>query len=594
MECDIVEEELKKFREICIDDNDTKSADKFANTFGKPIPAAPREPPHWAEEKFVHFEKYVREKCENKITILDRSTFHQIKRPIIIGFNHFREKCYYLTKCLDRLYEVSLKYGDRIEFIAADQIDMDIMYPQTNPIRYFCNLVRPEDESLRVYVIDERKRIYDHWSTYNTVEVLSHLSEELLSGSLYKSQPIPAKNETLVKICVHLNYDELIEKSSKDILFIIGLGDYRPNEDYEPNYEEMCEKLKQSNVEIIYTDGNKNYIPFKYNVYGYPTIIFIPHNDKENFIGYNTGPRDTRNIMQFIKDNMGPQGESWRHVELSKYKWKPFALPTDPEFTLEDLKEHLQENYPKSVQILDRQSFNSKRTASIIYFMDFKGNGVNYYLPTLQNVYQVASARRFYNIDFIIADLQDLDVVFPTWYKKYMDDLVTNRNIPQVYSVDRQKRINKVDDFKTASSLFYYCHNLNYCAGYFYSQPWSLSSHNRNGAVQICVGHNLKMFIKKSKIDILLTIYWGSYKGSVKILKVLDEIAEETAELHISIVKMDAKLNYIPLEYTYHTYPVHFYIPQCQKEENTVRLVNPCQSKEDLLRFIKSNFHSNH
>lgn len=585
-----IEEELKVSREILID-NDSEELEEV-RSISCNLQQTPSAEVETAEEQYIDFVDYIQEKCENRIQILNRATFHAIQRPIIIAFNHFREKCYYHTKWLDRLYELSKTYGDHIELIAADQIDMDLIYQHTNPIDYFCFMVRPEDESANIYAIDAKKRIYEHFDAYKSVENLTELCENLLNGSLYKSQPMPNENDGLVKICVLQNYDELVTNSRKDILLIVDFDDYGRQEDYEPDYEQIAETVKDWNVDIVYINGDQNYVPFEFHANSYPTILFIPHNDKEHFIHYYKGPRDTANVLDFIQENTGDEGVSLRHTKLLELQYKPFTLPSNMDLNLKELQQYIVDNFPKSFKVLDRTTFNTTKECSLIYFMDFNGSTVEFHAETLKKIHQVAQSKYYFGINYLIADHQDIDIMYPKWYRKYIKDLEIATIKPQVYAIDPEKHFYKVEEFKTASSLFYYSFKLRNNE-VFHSQHWTtIKKSNSSDRVITCIGHNLLKCIRNSNTDIFLTLYESRSKESQVILNVLQEIADEARSMYVKLIKMDVSLNYVPLEYCYSTYPVHFFIPYSNRDEKTIRYQSVQHTSEEILQFIRCHVQS--
>lgn len=349
--------------------------------------------------------------------IVDRSTFHRIKRPIIIFFNHFRELFYHHSKWLDIFRRVALKFADRIEFIAGDQLDIDLIHPYVNPLNFFSCFIRPQDEDPTVFAIDENKQIFEYCNIHKTEENFCELCENLLNGSLYASQPIPDKQEHLVKIAVHHNYNVLVTNSTKDTFLIVGLGDYQPHQENEPDYEQVAEELKDSNIQLVYIDGDKNYIPFEFYANCYPTLIFISHKDKRDFIHYDREPRDTENILKFLNENICPLGKSWRSEQHLALQYRAFTLPTDKDRHFEDLNEYLSEHFPKSLKVFNRNTFGTLNNSIIIYFMDFKEHGLPHYISSLQMLCQVAQAYHGFGIEYLIADLQDLDVLYPIWYE---------------------------------------------------------------------------------------------------------------------------------------------------------------------------------
>ncbi|KNC25552.1 hypothetical protein FF38_12971 [Lucilia cuprina] len=164
MESESFEDITKSFDQIDIQDlPDSEKNDIFASTDMTYYKYVPKQIFPHQEPEYIDFELYIKENCENKIKVLNRETFTQIQRPIVIFFHHFREKCAYLSKWLDIIYQLVLKYGDRIEFIAADIYDIDVIYPRSNPINFYRRIVRPKKDSPKIYVIDEKKRIHQHF-----------------------------------------------------------------------------------------------------------------------------------------------------------------------------------------------------------------------------------------------------------------------------------------------------------------------------------------------------------------------------------------------------------------------------------------------
>lgn len=300
---DIMEDQhIDYFRNLVIE-ADNSHEEKVKSTSGKYVRGHPPKAPSLPPSLSLHlhqmdFEVYVRQRYENKIKLLQRSTFPKIPRPIILAFNHYREFWHYHRDELDTLYQLSLVYEKRIEFIVGDLLDIDLIYPDTNPLDFFCYFVHPEKENIKIFAINEGELIYEHFDVENTVDTLRELCENLLSGRLYKSQAIPVAGKTLVRICVHLNFEKSILESSKDILLIVGIGDYLPFSANEPSYEELAMEFQESNLEFVYIDGDKNYVNFKYGVGCYPTLLFIPHNDKTNFVPYEVA--ETLKIYEIL------------------------------------------------------------------------------------------------------------------------------------------------------------------------------------------------------------------------------------------------------------------------------------------------------
>lgn len=571
------------FDKIYIDnDSDSETTDCLCSSLCvKPPPLPPREPPP-ATNIFIHLKNYIKDKCGNKLKILDRSTFYHIQRPIVICFNHFNEKCVYHTKYLDRIYQVSLKYDDRIEFIVADRMDIDVIYQHRNPIDFFSTFVSPEDESLSVYAIDEDKRIQEHFDVYHELESLMNLCENLIGGKLFPSQPISENYENFVKICVHANYDEVVTQSTKDILLVVGLEEYGRDEN---DYEKIAQDISAYNVIIVYMNGDKNYVPFEFTVNCYPTLIFIPHNEKDKFIHYLHGPQNTETVLDFIKENISPRGRTLRQREHLKWQYKPFDLPLDIEINCSDLNEYINEFYPNSLKVLDRNTFHTLKESIIIYFVNFQGKGIHFYLETLRLLHQVAEAKCNYDVDYLIADYKDIDIVYPKWYHKHLNTYEIRQENAKVFGIDEKRRLYTTDEFKTPASLFYFTYNMKYSRIY-YSQPWSLT--RQNDLITICVAENFKKFTTTSRKNIFLVVYRSSYK-ELPDLEIVQAVAAEVQQINVKTFKIDVKYNSVPLEYLYTSYPVYFFIPHRDQDTGTTRYIKRHPTKEEMLQFIREN-----
>lgn len=159
----------------------------------------------------------------------------------------------------------------------------------------------------------------------------------------------------------------------------------------------------------------------------------------------------------------------------------------------------------------------------------------------------------------------------------------------QVYALDRRKKmIYKSANLSTASSLFYHGQRL-YQGHLFHSQTIAACRTWRRGLLKTCVAENFQKHLKNAKQNIFLTIYRSNYIESHKILNIVNEIAQEVQDLDVELVKINAKYNSISAEYSYDTYPVHFFIPKGSRDEDTVRYINQNSSKEEILEFIKTN-----
>ncbi|KAM7361940.1 uncharacterized protein ACRADG_012801 [Cochliomyia hominivorax] len=529
--------------------------------------------------EFLDFAKYIQDNCENKIQILNRQTFVEITKPLIIVFNHFREKCHYHKKCLDVLYEASLKYSEQIEFIAADIMDIDVIYPEKNPLTFWTKMKRPEEQTPYIYAIDEKKRIYEYLD-YNRKRSLEELCEHLLSKKLYPSQPIKENLETdLIKIAVHDNFEEMVLKSSKNIFLIINNEEI---EEYEGNYNDLSGDLKDLNLDIVYIEAEKNYIPFEYKVNCYPTIIFIPSQDKKNFVYYE-GLESERDFLEKVIKK--PEYVKKLLQEQQGPGQRP-AIEVAPDFKREfhKLCFFLQEHYRNSLEVLDRAVVEKSKCLIFIAFMDFQKHFTAQHIKWFNELNQLAAISVY---KFFVADFKDIDVINSKWLP---EDLIKSaQGQPKIYAIDRLNHTYEFGNFSSITSLYYFADQIEH-GDLYYSQVYS--SDQEHKLIKEWTADAFHNLLYSTNKHLFLTFYSSDDENSEKLMKLLEEISEEVKELNVEVVKFDVKLNYVDLEYAQDRYPVHYFINKNNKQYNKLAENNDFD-KNKLMKFIENYVEEN-
>uniref|UniRef100_A0A1I8QE90 Thioredoxin domain-containing protein n=1 Tax=Stomoxys calcitrans TaxID=35570 RepID=A0A1I8QE90_STOCA len=573
-------DDLEIFKELS-HNPDSDSDDDFleANFWKKP--PLPREIKPPTKGEYIELETYIEENCGNRLTILQSSqSFSNLERPLVIFFNHFRELCYYHTKWLDSFHQLALKYEDHIDFMVGDLMDIDVLYPHRNPLEFFSAMAFPEQETPLTFAVDTKRRIYQHFDAYHSMETFSELCDNLLKQNLCLSQPLVVqKYEYNVKMCVHQTYKQLVTDSSKDVLLIVGTGDYEPFKENEPNFEKIAGLYQ--NLSLLYINCEQNYIPFEFDISYNTTIIFIPSKNKENFIKLNR-PTTDASVIEFIEEMIGPQSEYFRQSRLASMKYKSFTLAED-EMDFCNFEVYLHQHFPYTIKILHKMPHNPK--CALIFFMNFQKKGVSHYVETLRIIHQVAAAHYF--CQYFIADISDINLLLPKWYRQErMQKIYNEATRPICIAIDRQnfKYLTDFSQYKTAASLFYYSLRV-YYSRLFYSQ---LPTFNYSHLIKFVTAHNIFYVLQQSKRDIFLTIHQGeNFEKSSNVLSVLEAIASEAKKLGIRLLKMDASRNTIPLEYFCQTYPANFFIPHKNKDEKTIRYPHSDYDKDNLLEFLR-------
>ncbi|XP_055689343.1 protein disulfide-isomerase A3 [Lutzomyia longipalpis] len=134
-----------------------------------------------------------------------------------------------------------------------------------------------------------------------SVENLHKFASDLLDGNLepyIKSEAIPAKNDGPVKVAVAKNFDELVTKVEKDVLVEFYAPWCGHCKKLAPIYDELGEKLREeSGVSIVKIDATANDVPPVFEVRGFPTIYWLPKNNKSKPVKYEGG----RELEDFVK-----------------------------------------------------------------------------------------------------------------------------------------------------------------------------------------------------------------------------------------------------------------------------------------------------
>lgn len=205
----------------------------------------------------------------------------------------------------NRVLQVANKFKGKALFAIADKAE----YSQ------FLGELGVADRELAVGLEHEGKK-YVMTPEFSVANFETFVND-FLAGSVLphiKSEPIPTE-QTDVKVVVGRNFDEVVFDSKADIL----LEFYAPwcghCKNLEPVYKELAQKLKgEESVIIAKIDATANDFPRDvFPVQGYPSIFWVPANDKKNPKKYS-GDRDVKSFIDFIKK------EATTPLSLSKKK----------------------------------------------------------------------------------------------------------------------------------------------------------------------------------------------------------------------------------------------------------------------------------
>ncbi|XP_055937281.1 protein disulfide-isomerase A4-like [Argiope bruennichi] len=138
-------------------------------------------------------------------------------------------------------------------------------------------------------------------------EELRTFVEDVLAGNVPKhirSQPIPKDNKGPVLTVVGKTFDELVTKSKKNVF----LEFYAPwcghCKKLEPIYKKLGKAFADNDdIVIAKIDATSNDYPNDFQVNGFPTLYYVPFDDKSNLVTYE-GERNLKEMTKFINEQL--------------------------------------------------------------------------------------------------------------------------------------------------------------------------------------------------------------------------------------------------------------------------------------------------
>ncbi|KAM9838750.1 protein disulfide isomerase family A, member 8 [Aulostomus maculatus] len=137
---------------------------------------------------------------------------------------------------------------------------------------------------------------------------LGRFLDDYFSGRLkryIKSEPIPEKSSSPVKVVVAESFDVIVNDPDKDVLIQFYSPSCPHCKKLEPIYRELAATLSADpNVIIAKMNAVANDVPLGYDVQGYPTIYLAPAGKKDEPRRYQGG-RELRDFLNFLRQEAG-------------------------------------------------------------------------------------------------------------------------------------------------------------------------------------------------------------------------------------------------------------------------------------------------
>lgn len=129
----------------------------------------------------------------------------------------------------------------------------------------------------------------------------------LITGTIprhIRSQPAPKDNKGPVITVVGSTFDKLVTKSDKDVLIEFYAPWCGHCQKLEPIYKKLGKAFANNNkIAIAKIDATSNDYPSEFSVSGFPTIYYVPAEDKKNIISYD-GDRSLDDLTKFVNKQL--------------------------------------------------------------------------------------------------------------------------------------------------------------------------------------------------------------------------------------------------------------------------------------------------
>lgn len=118
-----------------------------------------------------------------------------------------------------------------------------------------------------------------------------------------KSQPIPKRQDSAVKVIVANSMEKEVVKAKKDVLIEFYAPWCGHCKQLDPIYKKLAKHLAKSNPDVMVAkmDAAANDVHPMFKVEGFPTIYFLKANEKDNPIPFSGGDRSLEKLKEFVQ-----------------------------------------------------------------------------------------------------------------------------------------------------------------------------------------------------------------------------------------------------------------------------------------------------
>ncbi|XP_073994862.1 disulfide-isomerase A3 [Rhodnius prolixus] len=247
--------------------------------------------------KMDSFEQWLKDNQHGLVDHRMRDTVDEFKNPLIVAYYKvdYERNAKGTNYWRNRILKVAQNFAQDFTFAISSKDDFQ---HELNEFGY--DYVPSEKPIVFARSKDNKKFVMgEEFSVENFESFIKKLKAGEIEPYL-KSEAVPESNDKPVKIAVAKNFDDIVINNKEKDVFIEFYAPWCGHcKKLSPIWDELGEKMAEEDVEIVKMDATNNDVPAPYDVRGFPTLYWVPSNDKENPQAYSGG-RDLNDFIKYI------------------------------------------------------------------------------------------------------------------------------------------------------------------------------------------------------------------------------------------------------------------------------------------------------
>ncbi|XP_002740183.1 protein disulfide-isomerase A3-like [Saccoglossus kowalevskii] len=249
--------------------------------------------------KSGNLKKFVKENSLGLCGHMTPDNHSQFKKPLCVVYYDvdYRKNTKGTNYWRNRIMKVAKKLSDKKIFFAVANREEFSHEVEANGLTD-----KSVDLPVVAIVTDEGHKYPMQADFTRDGKALEEFVNDYLDGKIepyLKSEPIPESDDGPVKVIVAKNFQDIVMSEEKDVLIEFYAPWCGHCKSLAPKYDELAEKLSaDDNIVIAKMDATANDVPPPFEVRGFPTLYWVPMNNKPKKY---EGGREVDDFMKYIK-----------------------------------------------------------------------------------------------------------------------------------------------------------------------------------------------------------------------------------------------------------------------------------------------------